>query len=107
MGDGQYAAISGYLEHGTHPAVFTKSQKFVTKKPQKLQAGKRQAVLQGTDSRWIRLWSTCEKNWNRVFLECHLTAGGHRGKDDTAGGSKRDILLSKLLQRNQGEGAQS
>ena len=26
----------------------------ITKKLQKLQAGKRQAVLQGTDSRWIR-----------------------------------------------------
>ena len=53
MGDGQHAAISGYLEHGTHPAVFTK---FVTRKLQnlKLHAGKRQAVLQGTDSKWIR-----------------------------------------------------
>ena len=47
MEDGQYAAISGYLEHRTYPAVFTKSQKFsyITKKLQKLQAVKRQAVL--------------------------------------------------------------
>ena len=46
MEDGQYAAISGNLEHGTYPAVFTKSQKFsyITKKLQKLQAVKRQAV---------------------------------------------------------------
>ena len=29
MGDGQYAAISGYLEDETRPAVFTKSQKYV------------------------------------------------------------------------------
>ena len=52
MEDGQYAAMSGYLEHGAHPAVF---MKFVMKKLQKLLAGKRQAVLQGTDSKWIRL----------------------------------------------------
>ena len=52
MEDGQYAAISGYLEHRTYPAVFTKSQKFsyITKKLQKLQTVIRQAVLQGTDS---------------------------------------------------------
>ena len=39
MEDRQYAAISGYLEHGTHPAAFTKSHKFVaiTKELQKLQ----------------------------------------------------------------------
>ena len=29
MEDGQYAAISGYLEHGTYPAVFTKSQRYI------------------------------------------------------------------------------
>ena len=32
MGDGQYAAISGYLEHGTHPTVFTKSLILVLRK---------------------------------------------------------------------------
>ena len=42
MEDGQYAAISGYLEHVTQPAAFTKSHKFVLrfKKLQKLQASK-------------------------------------------------------------------
>ena len=52
MEDGQYAVISGYLEHGTHPAAFTKSHKIVLamNKLQKLQASKRQAVLQGRDS---------------------------------------------------------
>ena len=56
MEDGWYAAISGYLEYGTHPAVFTKSQKFILlyEKLQKLQAVIREAVLQGTDSRWNR-----------------------------------------------------
>ena len=32
MEDGQYAAISDYLEHGTHPAAFTKSHKFVLRR---------------------------------------------------------------------------
>ena len=54
MEDGRYAAISGYLEHGTYPAVFMKSQKFILQKAAKLQAVKKQAVLQGTDLRWNR-----------------------------------------------------
>ena len=54
MEDGKYAAISGYLEHGTYPAVAI-YEFYITKKLQKLQAVKRQAVLQaGTDSRWNR-----------------------------------------------------
>ena len=68
MEDGYYAAISGYLEHGTYPAVFTKSQRFILQYEEaaKLQAVKRQAVLQGTDSRWNRAWSTCYKEkWGR------------------------------------------
>ena len=32
MEDGQFAAISGYLEHGTYPAVCTKSQKFILRR---------------------------------------------------------------------------
>ena len=32
MENGQYAAISGNLQHGTYPAVFTKSQKFILRK---------------------------------------------------------------------------
>ena len=39
---------------------------YITKKLQKLQAGKRQAVLQRTDSRWNRAWSTCcKEKWSR------------------------------------------
>ena len=50
MEDGQYTAISGYLEHGTYPAVFMKYQQFVLQrscKNYKLHV-KRQVVLQGT-----------------------------------------------------------
>ena len=53
MEDGRYTAISGYLEHGTYPAacIYEISEIYITKKLQKLQAVKRQAVLQGIDSR--------------------------------------------------------
>ena len=58
-----------------------------TKKLQKLQAVKRQVVLQGTDLRWNRPWSMCCKGkWSRQsYLKCHLTAGGHRRRDATVG----------------------
>ena len=54
MDDGHYAAISGYLEHGTYPAacIYEIPEIYNTKKLQKLQAVKRQGVLQGTGSRW-------------------------------------------------------
>ena len=92
MENGHYAAISGYLcraQNSRSPnCVYEISEICITKKLQKLQAGKRQAVLQGSDSRWIRPWLTCcEKKWKRhqSFLDCHLTAGGHRGRDATIG----------------------
>ena len=88
MEDGQYAAISGYLEHGTYPAVFTKSQKFVLRrscKNYKLLKGKlyyKEQIQDGTDrDRLVVKRSEAD----RVFLECHLTAGGHRGRDATVG----------------------
>ena len=74
--------ISGYLEHVTHRATFTKFHNFLLRRSfKKLQAiySKRQAVLQGTDSDRDRL--VVKRSVKRVFLECHLTAGGHRGRD--------------------------
>ena len=63
------------------------------KKLQKLQA-RRQAVLQGTDSRGSdrdrRLVKRSETD--RVFLEPHLTAGGHKGRDATLGKVKKNTI---------------
>ena len=57
MEDEQYTAITGYLQHQTYPAGFTKSQKSVAikNKLQKFQAGKGRARLQGPEPRWNRL----------------------------------------------------
>ena len=88
MEDGQYAAISGYLEHRTYPAGFTKSQKFILRrscKNYKLLQGKlyyKEQIEDGTDcDRLVVKRSEAD----RIFLECHLTAGGHRGRDATLG----------------------
>ena len=88
MEDGQYAAISGYLEHGTYPARFMKSQKFILRrscKNYKLLQGNlyyKEQIEDGTDrDRLVVKRSEAD----RIFLECHLTAGGHRGRDATVG----------------------
>ena len=80
----QYAAISGYLEHETYPAVFTKSHKFVLRrscKNYKLVKGKlyyKEQIQDGTDcDRLVVKRSEAD----RAFLECHLTAGEHRAMD--------------------------
>ena len=54
MEDEQYNAISGYLERGVYPVGYKKSQKFVKKMLQMLQAGKWKALLQRPKSGWKR-----------------------------------------------------
>ena len=86
MEDGQYAAISGYLEHRIYPAVFMKSQKFVLWRSCKNYKMVKTCYI--TRNRFkmkqimINLWKEVKQ---RFFLECHLTAGWHRGRDATIG----------------------
>ena len=88
MEDEQYAAISGYLEHGTHPGAFTKSHKFVLQrscKNYKLIKDKlyyKEQIQDGSDHDRLVVKRS---ETDRVFLKCHLTAGGHRGRDATVG----------------------
>ena len=74
MEDGQYAAISGYLEHETYPAIFTKSQKFILRrscKNYKLLKGKlhyKEQIQDETDLDRDQLIVREVKQ--TVFLEC-------------------------------------
>ena len=72
MEDGQYAAISGYLERGAYPAVFTKFPIFIRKgcKNYKLLKGKqyyKEQIQDGTErDRLVVKRSEAD----RVFLKC-------------------------------------
>lgn len=88
MEDEQYTAITGYLQHGTYPAGFTKSQKFVLRrscKSFKLVKGELYYKDQNPDGTDFDRFVLKRNETDRVFLECHLTAGGHRGRDATIG----------------------
>ena len=89
MDDGQYVAISGYLEYGTHTAEFTKSHKFVLRrscKNYKLVKEKLYYKEQIQDrSDRDRLVVKRSTKTDGVFPECHFTAGVHRGRGATVG----------------------
>ena len=103
------------IEHGTYTQVYLWNPRNLSCIVKKLQNYKlvklRQAVLQGTDSRWIRPWSTCEKKWNRQrsFSQVSRTAWGHRGKD--AGYSyhrqSKRVFIGKNFQKSQEKGTHS
>ena len=88
MEDDQYNAISGYLESGAYPNGYEKSKKFVLRrscKSYKLVGGKLYYKDQKADEKEHDRLVLKRNEADRVFLECHLTAGGHRGRDATIG----------------------
>ena len=88
MEDEQYNAISGYLERGVYPVGYKKSQKFVLRrccKCYKLVNGKLYYKDQKADGKDHDRLVLKRNEADRVFLECHLTAGGHKGRDATVG----------------------
>ena len=88
MENEQYAAITGYLEHGTYPAGYTKSQKFVLRRSCKNYRMVKDKLFykdQNQDGTNLDRLVLKGSETDRVFLECHLTAGGHRGRDTTVG----------------------
>ena len=87
MEDEQYNAISGYLERGVYPVGYKKSQKFVLRrccKCYKLVNGKLYYKDQKANGKDHDRLVLKRNEADRVFLECHLTAGGHKGRDAIA-----------------------
>ena len=85
MEESQYEAIFNYVTKKEYPSGSTKSQKFVLRRSCKNYIVKGNQLFY-TDSRpdnstYNRLVSGREEV-EIVFLECHLTTGGHRGRDE-------------------------
>ena len=97
MEDGQYAAISGYLEHGTlhlqNPInLYCKEAARITS--YKLYY-KEQIQDRSYHDRLVKRSET-----DRAFLECHLTAGGQRGWDATVGKVKERYYWSNFYKKS-------
>ena len=100
MEDEQYAAIIGYLDNQSYPAGYVKSQKFVLRrscKTYKMQQGKLYYVDTAKDGTTFDRIVLQKNEIDRVFLECHLTAGGHKGRNATIKKNQGAVLLAQLL----------
>ena len=86
MEDKQYAAIVNYLEAGVYPEGLAKGQKYVLRSTAKNFKVEKERLYycdlnrDGTALNRLVLRKN-EIEW--VFLEWHLTAGGHKGRDAT------------------------
>ena len=86
MEDEQYATLTNYLENGVYPDGFSKGQKYSLRRSAKsfrLETGKLIYVDTQQDGTLFNRIVLKKNETERVFLECHLTAGGHKGRDAT------------------------
>lgn len=89
MEEEQYKAILNYVAKKEYPQGYNKNQKYVLRRACKsyvVEGGQLFYVDQREDgSTFNRLVIRGREEVERVFMECHLTAGGHRGRDATVG----------------------
>ena len=89
MEEEQYKAILNYVAKKEYPQRYNKNQKYVLRRACKsyvVEGGQLFYVDQREDgSTFNRLVIRGREEVERVFMECHLTAGGHRGRDATVG----------------------
>ena len=103
MDEEQYEALINYLQNGKYPPECSKSQKFVLRRCSKNYVVKDNQLFyidyKLDHSAFYHLVLHGKEEKERVFTECHLTAGGHKGRDATIAKIK-EILLARLLQRS-------
>ena len=93
MEEDQYQATFNYITKKEYPEGYTKSQKYVLRRSCKnYVVGGDQLYYDDCrpdGSSFNRLVLRGRGEAERVFMECHLTAGGHRGRDATLGKIKK------------------
>ena len=97
-----YLALLGNIKRQEYPAGLTKSQKYILRRASKnyqVVGDQLHYIYLNVDgSTFKRLVLHGRKEVDQVFfMECHLTAGGHRGRDATIG-KINARYLAKLLQ---------
>ena len=87
MEEEQYQAIFNYVKKKEYPLECTKSQKYVLRRSCKSYVVDGEQLFyvdyRPDGSTFNRLVLRGRDEIERVFLECHLTAGGHKGRDAT------------------------
>ena len=88
MDECQYRRLYNYVETKTYPKDLNKSGKHVLRRSSKnyvVEEGKLYYVDKTADKKatFRRLVIQGREEVERVLSECHLTAGGHRGRDST------------------------
>ena len=82
----RYLALLGYIKRQQYPAGLTKSQEYIlrgaSKNYQVVGDQLHYIDLNVDGSTFKRLVLHGRKEVDHVFMECHLTAGGHRGGDE-------------------------
>ena len=89
----------GYIKRQEYPAGLTKSQKYILRSKRYHVVGDQLHYidLNVDGSTFKRFVLHGGKEVDQVFIEYHLTAGGHRGRNATIGKVKARYL-AKLLQ---------
>ena len=89
MEEEKYSALLGYIEKQEYPPGFNSNQKYVLRRASKsyqLIGDQLHYIDHNADgSTFQRLVLRGRNEVDRIFMECHLTAGGHRGRDATIG----------------------
>lgn len=89
MDEERYNNLQRYLASKEFPPGFTKLQRYVLKRASKKFTLKGQQLLyvdrRPDESTFERIVIKGKEEAERVFDECHLGAGGHRGRDATIG----------------------
>lgn len=95
----QFSAIFDYLTKQQYPSGFCKSQKHVLRRSSKNYKVEGNKLLyqdfrpDGFTFSWLVICGTEEAE--RVFMECHLTAGGHKGSGATIWSDTTGQIITK------------
>ncbi len=89
MDEERYLALLGYIKSQEYPAGLTKSEKYILRRASKSYEVVGDQLyyidLNKDGSTFKRVVLHGRKEVDQVFMECHLSAGGHRGRDATIG----------------------
>lgn len=90
MEEERYQALVNYIREQSYPAGYSKNQKYILRRAcnnfELIGDDQLHYIDRSSDgSIFRRLVIKGKKEVERVFMECHLTGGGHRGRDSTIG----------------------
>ncbi len=102
MDNAQYTALVGYICRNEYPSGYNKAQKFVLRRSSKnfvVEEEKLFYIDFKSDGSSFRRLVLQGEEADRVFTECHLSTGGHRGRDTTIAKIKERYYWYKEIEQ--------